>query len=104
MVDYKIDNQFKADRTSWGSFKTVDGLAEFEQTLVVVLHNEMQEIIGQKITNPIEKIKLKINRIAKLFGVVEEIRSIRVGKSATESGTYEVVVTYSTGQPFSEVF
>jgi len=104
MVDYKIDENFRAEQTSWGSFKSVDGLAEFEQSVVLALHYEMQEILGRAVSNPVEKIKLKINRIAKIFDVIDEVRNIRVLKSPDEKGTYEVIVTYHSNEAFSEVF
>lgn len=104
MVDYKIDGNFRAEQTSWGSFKSVDGLAEFEQTLVLVLHYEMQNILGQASSNPVQKIKLKINRVAKTFDIIDEVRGIRVEKAPDATGTYEVVVIYHSNEAFSEVF
>ena len=104
MVDYKIDGNFEAEQTSWGSFKTVDGLAEFEQTLVIVLHNELNDIIGRSEGNKIQKIKLKINRVAKLFGIIDEIRDLRIIETTEADGSYKVIVTYYSEEAFSEVF
>lgn len=105
MVDYQIDRTFQAVRTDWGTFKEVSGIAEFEQTLIVALHDEFQPLIGDLDSeNLIPRIRLAVTRIANKFDVIGKVKQINISRVADASGEYEVNITYKTSAPFSEVF
>lgn len=103
MVDYSINENFDIHRNEWGDFVTVDGLAEFEQDVVVQLHANQRDLIYQnKSDTTKQKIKLQVQRIARQFDVIDSISRISVEKTLGEEASYEVEVWYNTGDTFKE--
>jgi hypothetical protein len=103
MVDYSINRDFDIYFNEWGDFVTVDGLAEFEQDVVIQLHDNLESVIsGSNSENAEEKITLEVARVARQFDVIDSIKNIDVSRSFEGRGTYEVLVTYNTGDTFVE--
>jgi len=104
MVDYSIDGSFDIHFTEWDDFVTVDGLAEFEQDVVIQLHENLevaQSHRGSQKTAK-DKIRLQVSRVAKQFGVIDAIKNISVEKIRGTAGSYAVEVTYQTGDTFRD--
>lgn len=105
MVDYKIDSTFQAVRTDWGSFKSVSGVDEFEQEVIVTLHSKLQEVIGETDSKEIiPRIELIVTRLAREYDVIAEVKQIDISVSDDARGRYDVEIIYETTAPFSEVF
>lgn len=105
MVDYSINGDFELQFTPWDDFVTVEGLEEFEQDIVIQIHDKQRELFNQRHRKSTpNKIRLQIIRIAKEFDVIDEIIEININKIAGESASYEVEVIYNTGDTFSEQF
>lgn len=105
MVDYQINNKFEAVRTDWGAFKEVTGMDEFEQVVVVKLDTEFRPLLGERQSqNIVSRIRLAINRTAREFEVIDEIKYVNVSRTDKSEGEYEVRIAYSTAPNFSEVF
>jgi len=104
MVDYSINKEFDIHLTKWGDFVTVDGREEFEQDIVIQLHDKFDEVLGFRGSRDStkHKIKLAVTRIAEEFDQIDSIKNIDVVRSRDASSTYQVEVTYDTGDTFSE--
>ena len=105
MVDYSIDSDFNLHFNEWDDFVVVDGLEEFEQDVVIQLHENLSDVLNYRGTTQTarEKIVLEVTRIAKQFGVIESVEDIDVRKVRGEQGSYEVRVIYKTSRDaFSE--
>lgn len=103
MVDYSINEDFDLHYTEWDDFKTVDGLEEFQQDVVIRLHEQQRRLFssGNRETTK-QKIRLTVKRVAKQFDVINSIKRISVRRVVGESASYEVIVNYNTGDTFSE--
>lgn len=104
MVDYSIDENFDIHFNEWDDFVVVDGLAEFEEDVVVQLHDNLEEVLanpGGRNTAR-EKIRLQVSRIAKQFGVIDSIKNISVERITDARSSFQVTVTYQTGDAFTE--
>lgn len=105
MVDYALNGNFDVYFNEWNDLKTVDGKEEFEQDVVVTLHDEMDDIIQYGFTDTArQKIKLAINRTAESYGVIDSIRDVVITKSIDKPYTFEVEIVYSVGDTFTETF
>lgn len=104
MVDYSINSDFDIHFTEWGDFAVVDGLEEFEQDVVIRLHENQKSIYrdeaGRKIER--EKIRLSVTRVAKEFDVIDSIENISITEVQAADKSYQVEVTYKTGDIFTE--
>lgn len=105
MVDYYITKDFDLELTDWDDIKTVQGKEEFEQSLVITAHKELDTIIGSpsQSNSTEERIKLICQRIAEKFDVVDYIQKIAVNRTRNESSTVKIDIYYVAGDNFSEL-
>lgn len=104
MVDYSINDKFDIHFNEWKDFATVDGLEEFEQDVVIQLHDNERDILGARSNSDVakQKIELAVTRVARQFGVIDSIAELNVSEVRDETASYQVEVTYLTGETFSE--
>lgn len=105
MVDYSINSDFDVHFNEWNDFATVDGLKEFEQDVVITLHDEMSDIIQYGFTQTAkQKIKLAVNRTADKYNVINTIQRVEIREPIGKPETFEVKIDYTTGDTFAELF
>lgn len=106
MVDYQLNEDLSLARTQWGSFTTVDGINEFEQSLGVRLRGLIRDAaFSRPNTADREKINLAAKRVANQYDILDEVDQIVVER-LPESGEYDyrVFIEYSSNTPFEETF
>lgn len=105
MVDYSIDESFDLHFNDSGSFVEVDGKAEFEEDLVVVIEERFSDVINgySGSDNITQKIQLLIKRIASESGVINSIERINITEPVDKPETVFVEIGYSSGDTFEEL-
>lgn len=104
MVDYSVNGTFDLHRTDQNDFAVVDGREEFEQDLIIQIHDRFSDIIGGKKNSDTikEKVSLLANRLAKEFGVIDEVQQIRVNELPDKPETVSLEIFYVSGENFEE--
>lgn len=104
MVDYSIDDSFDLHFNDRDNFEEVDGKEEFEQDLVIRIHDEFREIIEgyNSSENITEKVQLFVKRIASEHEVIDSIEQLVITRPVETPGTVNVEIGYSTGRTFEE--
>jgi hypothetical protein len=103
MVDYHLNSDLDIEVTDSKEVQKVTGLAEFEQDLMVRLRDAQSELLdSDRASTTKERIRLKTTRIAREMDVIESIGQITVTRSRDLDGSYDVEVTYRTGDRFTE--
>jgi hypothetical protein len=103
-MDYALNKELDIFTNEWGKFVTVEGQAEFEQSVTVDLHDRQSELIGGGFDLPDlrQKIKLIISRLAKEYAVIDAISELSIRRSASADDTLRVSIVYDTGDEFTE--
>lgn len=105
MVDYKLDDSFDFQINEWNDFDTVEGLSEFEQNVVVTLHDEQDDIIQRGFGNTArQKIRLAVTRTAKQFDEIDNIAQLEISRVTDARKAFAVNIIYDTGDSFSRSF
>jgi len=96
MVDLALDRDFSVFLNDRNEVGTVDGRAEFEQSVrVMVTHFMHTSVIGE--SNPANvknKIRLQISRVAREHNRLDGISDIVIEQSDEDPHTYEVAINY----------
>lgn len=104
MVDYSIDESFDIHFNDEGGIAEVDGKDEFEQDLVITIHDEFSEVINgyNGSENIAQKIQLLVKRIATEYNVMDSVERIIISEPEDKPETVLVEIGYSTGETFEE--
>lgn len=98
MVDLSLDSNFSVFLNDRNEIGTVDGRAEFEQSVRVMITEFMHtSLIGEsdpaKIKN---KIRLQVSRVARRHGRLTDISEISITQPTDQPHTYHVRINYQS--------
>lgn len=98
MVDLALDSDFSVDLNDRNELATVDGRAEFEQSVRVMLTSFMySSVIGETDTKTIkQKLRLQTSRVARRHSQISYIDSIEIAQAENDPHTYEVRIDYKS--------
>lgn len=104
MVDYSVDESFDLHFNDRDNFVEVDGKDEFEEDLVIRIHDRFEEVIEgyNRSGNITEKIQLLIKRVASEYGIIDSIKRLVVKEPVDQPETVLVEIGYSSGETFEE--
>lgn len=103
MVDYSVDESFDLHFDD-NNFVEVDGKDEFEEDLVIRIHDRFEEVIEgyNRSGNITGKIQLLVKRIASEYGIIDSIEKLVVTKPVDTPETVLVEIGYSSGETFEK--
>lgn len=104
MVDYSVNSNYDLHFNENGEFETVDGLAEFEENLMIKIDYNFATLIGEykNLDTASQKIRLMVTRLAKDFDVIDQIKRIVITEPEDKPETLSIDVFYTTGDTFEE--
>lgn len=101
MTDLALNEDFDVHLDDRNDLNTVDGQAEFEQTVAVKLTQYMYNIAGDTNFNKLsEKIRLQISRVARSYDMLDGIDRIAIERDTNNPGIVNVSIIYSANTPF----
>jgi hypothetical protein len=98
MVDLALDSDFSVYLNDRNELGTVDGRAEFEQSVRVMITDFMyRRVIGESDPSTIKnKIRLEVSRVARRHDRLENISNIDISQSEDDPHTYVVRIDYQS--------
>lgn len=101
MTDLALDGNFDIFLDDRNDVATVDGRAEFEQTVAVKLTSYMYNIAGDTDFATLkEKIRLQVSRVARSHDMLDSINRVAVDRHPDKPGTVRVELIYSSSATF----
>lgn len=103
--DLAITSDFTLSEKDNGSFELVTGQEEFHQSIVLRLHDRLEEIgpglFGSDTTK--EKLRLAATRVARSHDMLDEIARLEIGQPKGKPGTVALEIEYESGEAFSDI-
>lgn len=97
--DIALGSDFSVFLDHRNDIAKVEGREEFEQSVVVMLTDYMQNVLSDYNPDTIkQKLRLRVTRVAGRHDEIQSIQSIDIYRKQQQADTYVVEVTYLTAE------